>query len=189
MTDSMDMAQFEDAVHDWFAEATGLETVWRQQSAPQPELPFASIKVIAGPVRTGTPIVTETALPDPQPAGKEIEIKGIFPCSVTVSFQVFVGMPDARNPGYNARTYAVLAMTSLEMPEVRAVLWSKGISVLNVGAIQNLDVLVEAEHESRANIDVMFGIVLTREEFVGYIKTVHIESTSLGIDRDFVVGH
>jgi hypothetical protein len=179
---------FEKAVHDWFAEATGLETVWRDQSAPEPEMPFASLKLIAGPTPIGVAQVTETPSTGRQ-IQEEIEVRATVPCSMSVSCQVFVKMPDARNPGYNARTYVQRALLSLEMPSTQATFRGRGITINDIKPVQNLDALVEVEHQSRANMDVTFGIVLTKSEYVGYIETVHIQSTTLKFDRDFPVGH
>lgn len=174
---------FENAVHAWFADAVGIETVWRMQSAPQPELPFASLRIIDGPTPIGRAITCQTELQG-QPLGQEIKLESRLPCSVTVSCQVFVAMPDARNPGYNARTYIVLALTALSLQGVREALWSQGVSVITTGMVQDLSALAESEHESRANLDVTFGIVLTAAEYVGYIETVQLKSTGMDLDFD-----
>ncbi len=42
----------EDAIVAWFEGATGLTTIWRHQSAPQPALPYASL-MITGPRKIG----------------------------------------------------------------------------------------------------------------------------------------
>lgn len=48
-----DFSAAEDAIHDWFSTATGLTTVWRDQSAPQPAYPYGSLLIIAGPTKLG----------------------------------------------------------------------------------------------------------------------------------------
>jgi hypothetical protein len=183
------MENFENTVHDWFSAVTGLEVIWREQSAPLPKFPFGTLKILAGPTRLGRPTVQEKESVG-RGVGEEVEIKAVVPCSMSVSCQVFAGgRPDASNPNYNARVYANKAMTNIEMPSVWDTFRRAGITIMNVGEIKNLDALVESEHESRAGLDILFGITLTESEFTGYIETVHIRSTNLKIDRDFPVGH
>ncbi len=49
----IDFRVAEDAIHGWFAGAVELTTIWRNQNAPQPAYPFASLYVIAGPLKPG----------------------------------------------------------------------------------------------------------------------------------------
>ena len=185
---AIDLEGFQDAVHEWFHQETGLRTVWRTQTAPQIPYPFGSLKMIAGPSplndfaeeRQGTDDLS-------RPLGEEIELNTYVPCTVTISCQAFVGVPDARNPGWNAYRYLLEAMSSLFSNSVCDTLRYKGITVLEVAELQNLDEVIEDSSVSRANLDVRFGIVLTRTEYTGFIETVHIKSESLGVDRDFGV--
>lgn len=49
----IDWNAIEDGIHAWFSGATGLTTIWENQSAPQPDFPYASLQVTSGPTRVG----------------------------------------------------------------------------------------------------------------------------------------
>ncbi len=48
-----DFAAGRKTIIDWFVAATGITVIWRDQSAPAPALPFASLLIIAGPTGVG----------------------------------------------------------------------------------------------------------------------------------------
>jgi len=181
----IDFEAFENAIHSWFSDATGLETVWRQQSAPQPEHPYGSLQVIAGPTPE-SPAWDERCDTDlTRPRGQEIHEELVVPAQVTVSCQVHVPMPDARNPGYNAVSYVQRALGALAKPTVTDALRAAGVAVVRHGPVQNLNEVIEDAFESRANIDVIFRVSLTEDDYVGYIAKINAESTTLGIDQEF----
>lgn len=43
----------ENGIHAWLSGATGLTTIWENQSAPQPAFPYASLQVTNGPMKIG----------------------------------------------------------------------------------------------------------------------------------------
>lgn len=179
----IDMEAFQNAIQEWFAEATGLETIWRSQSAPQPEYPFAGLAITSGPAPSAPQWEQRTDTDLNRPAGEEVRISVGIPCRFTVSCQVYVGMPDARNPAINATAYMIAAQSSLSLPSVLAALCSAGIAVERPGVVQNLDEIIEDSFVSRATMDVVLGAALNLEEFAGYIAKVKIKSDSLGVDQ------
>lgn len=178
----IDMEAFQNAIHAWFAEATGLETIWRNQSAPQPEYPFAGLAILSGPEPSAPQWEQRFDTDLNRPEGEEVRISVGVPCRFTVSCQVYVGMPDARNPAINATAYMIAAQSSLSLPSVLADLCSAGIAVERPGVVQNLDEIIEDSFVSRAAMDVVLGAVLTLEEFTGFVSKVKVKSDSLGID-------
>ena len=185
VSDPIDMEAFENAVHGWFSEVTGLETIWRNQSAPQPEYPYASLLVINGPDPLAPQWEQRYDTDLGRPAGQEMRVTVCVPCRFTVSCQVYVGTPDARNPQVNALLFMTKAQSSLSLPSVLAVLWAAGIAVERSGSVQNISAIIEDAFASRANMDVVFGASLSLEELTGYLAKIQAESVSLGIDQEF----
>jgi len=179
----IDMEAFENAVHEWFSTNTGLMTIWRQSSSPQPERPYGSLLRVAGPVAISPHWEVRASTDLSREAGKEIAQEACVPCRITISCQAHVAQPDGSNPNQNAEFYINKAQSSLSLPSVGVTFKAANISVLQPGEVQNLNQIVEDSFESRANIDVIFGASLSLTEYVGYIKTVQVKSTALGIDE------
>ena len=182
----MDFEVFQNAVHEWFAEATGLETIWRDQGAPQPKYPYGSLKVISGPVTPSSLWEERRDYDEDRAAGQEIRLTTCSPCQLTVSCQAYVDQPDARHPGFDALQYLSRARAALSLESVRADNFRpKGIGVISVNPPQDLSSLIEDAIVSRANMDVVFSAALNIEEYTTWIEKVHGTSTSLGIDQLF----
>jgi len=182
----MDFEAFQDAVHEWFADSTGLETIWRNQGAPQPAYPFASLKIISGPTPDAPQWEERWDYDEARSAGQQIRLTTGVSCSLTVSCQAYVGQTDARNPNYDACQYLSRAQAALSLESVHAgVFRPNNIGVLSPGPVQDLSELIEDAFVSRANMDVIFSAALNIEEYNTWIEKVHGTSTSLGIDRVF----
>ncbi len=188
------MSTFRNAVHHWFKTATGIPTIWRDQSAPQPSYPFGSLLITTGPEQVSPAWEQRISFDDGRPAGEEVEILIHVPCRFVVSCQAFVGMPEARDPDQNAVDYINRAKAALGLPSFRSKQYleddrptfeSANIAVIGPGPVLNLDELIEDAYISRANMDVAFGASLSLAEYTGYIDKAQIVSADLGID--FVV--
>jgi len=178
----IDMEAFQDAIQAWFADVTGLESIWRNQSAPQPEYPFAGLAILSGPEPSAPQWEQRFDTDLSRPEGEEVRISVCVPCRFTISCQTYVNMPDARNPELNAAAYMIRAQSSLSLPSVLASLHAAGISVERPGTVQNLDEVIEDSFVSRAAMDVVLGATLNLEELTGYVNKVKVKSESLGID-------
>ena len=44
-----DFESFENTLHQWVADSTGLTTVWQKQGSPQPPYPFCTLSIVSGP--------------------------------------------------------------------------------------------------------------------------------------------
>ncbi len=179
----INMETFENAVHEWFSTNTGLMTIWRQGSAPQPERPYGSLLRIAGPVAVSPHWEIRNSTDLTRAAGREVAQEACVLCRITISCQAHIAQPDGSDPNQNAEFYINKAQSSLSLPSVGAVFRAANMSVLQPGEVQNLNQIVEDSFESRANIDVIFGASLSLTEYIGYIKTVQVESTEFGIDE------
>jgi hypothetical protein len=176
------MKDFENAVHTWFANATGLTTIWADQSAPRPDYPYAALNITSGP----TPVSSIWELRDStnlaNPPGEEIEFIGCVPCRFIVSCQAYVNRYDGNDPDKNAKSFIVRAQGALSLPSVLSLLEAAQISVIDRGSVTNIDELINDAYVSRANFDVTFGASLNAKEYEGYISQIELKSPALGID-------
>jgi len=179
----IDMETVENVVHNWFAESTGLETVWRHQSAPQPEYPFGSLLIMSGP----NPLSEAFELRDDsdvnRPKNYEVEMTVCAPCSFSVSCQAYVEGKDASVPDLNARALLNKARAALFLPSQAALFGAAEISVIRSNPVTDISALTNERFVSRAGMDVEFNCVMNLSEFAGYIKKVAVESAALGIDE------
>jgi hypothetical protein len=183
MTDPIDMEVFEDTVHEWFSTATGLTTIWRDQSKVQPQRPFASLKIIAGPSPLSPDWEIRSNYDAGRPAGQEIELTTCVPSRLTVSCQVMSG---SQNPTNNARFYMLKALGSLTKESTLALFRAQQIGIERNEDVQDIPELVGGEFDSRSGMDVVFGAPLNETEYNTYIEKVQIKSTALGIDETIV---
>jgi len=182
----MDFEAFQNAVHEWFAESTGLETIWRDQGGPQPSYPFGSLKMISGPVPDSPHWEERRDFDEARANGQQVRLTTGVSCQITISCQAYVGQPDARHPNYNASQYLAKAQAALSLESLQAELFRpNSIGVLSPGTVQDISELIEDAFVSRANMDVIFSAALNIEEYNTWIEKVHGTSTSLGIDQIF----
>lgn len=178
----IDMAAFQSAIYSWFIGATGLTTIWANQSAPAPDFPYGVLEIVAGPTPSAPHHELRYSTDLGRPAGEEIEVDAVVPCMFTVSCQAQVNMPDARDPSLNARQYISRAQSSLSLPSVSASLNAANIAYVDVPAITDLTRVIEDSFVSWTNMDVRFGTTLSLKDYIGYIDKVHFEMPDLGID-------
>lgn len=181
----INMETFEDAIHSWFVDATDLETIWGQKSAPRPSYPYARLLITSGPIAASPAFDIRNTTNLSRPNGQEIEQEAAVPCTFVISCQAFVDMPDGRNPTKDARFYMNKAFASLGLPSKLATLYESNISFVRSEPVRNLSSVIGSGFVERAGLDVTFGASLSLAEYVGYIKTVHATSTELGIDGTF----
>jgi hypothetical protein len=186
--DPIDMAGFCDTVHQWFSEATGLTTIWRDQGTPQPAMPYGSLSIISGPTRISPHWEQRHDYDESRPEGEEIELAAVVPCRIVVSCQAYVGLPDARNPGYDALNYINKAQAALGLDSYMSRFLAKKISVWGATAPARIPTPIYGVTESRYNLDVNFQATLSAVEYVGYIETAQVISEDLGIDETIGVG-
>ena len=184
----IDVEAFQNAIHAWLSTVTGLETIWREQSAPQPKYPYGALLVISGPEALAPQFEQRRDTDLNRDEGEEVRLTECVPCRFTVSCQAYVGMPEANNPQGNALHYMNKARGSLALESVRAEIWAAGIAIERPGPVQNIGEVIEDAFVSRANMDVAFAASLSIEEYTGYIAKVELESGGLELDFDVELG-
>lgn len=185
----IDWETVEDALHAWFSNATGLETIWRNQNAPQPPYPYASLSFIAGPTKLGGQDEQRSSTDLGQPQGQEVLVESVGLRTATLSCQVYAAKEDVLDPTKHARHLMSAAQSSLGLPSVIAKLSEAGLSIIEEGEVQNIDEVIENAFVSRANMDVRLGLASNVSERTGFIEQVKASSTSLGLDEElFGVG-
>lgn len=206
VSEPLDFETFENAIHAWFSGSTGLTTVWANQSAMQPQYPYATLDVISGPSISGQwgdsyAEVDYDAENDEDDNGNwgvdqwglsrwggtaadsggggdiYLRVTKNILCPITVSCQVLVGMPDAREAG-NARTYLTKALAGLELDEYRDALNDAGIGVVGQRMVRLSMPTIAGKRDSRAMADIQFSIGMSVYEDVSYIRTADLSSKS-----------
>ena len=181
VTVPIDMAAFKNAIRAWCADATDIQTVWLDQSAPVPEYPYASLNIVSGPIPVSPNWELRHSF-DASRVGEEIEFTACVPCTFNISAQFYVSLDDSRNPEYASLQYAMKAQAGLKLPSYQAAFAAAGIAVVDPGTATNIDEVVNDAYMSRSNLDVVFGASLNTTEYETYIESVELISTTLGID-------
>jgi hypothetical protein len=165
---ALDWHTIQDALLAWLSTGTGLRVFWADQNAPQIARPYATIKLIGGPVKVASLDEQQDVTNLANSAGQEIEQTIRGQREITASCQVFT------DDTVSAAAYTLLgaAVTALSLPSVRDSLSSVGLALIEPGAIQDISALFEAKWQSRAQVDVRFRFVDVAVEKTGYIATV-----------------
>lgn len=180
----IDSETHEDALIDWFMEATGLPCViWRDQDAPQPEYPYGTLSIISGPTKIGGVDEIRQRVLDPQPDGPAapalpIELQIVGPREMTVSCQINVGPPNDNDPTENSRSLMAAAQAALGLPSFAAKLKTAGLSVIEELPILQTNVQIADLWVSRSQMDVRFGLTSCVVEKSAVIETVKITASA-----------
>ncbi len=185
LADPIDLRVFEDAVYTWFAAAIEADAIWAQQSAPRPDYPYGVLNIISGPTPASS-AWEEKLTTDLTRVGTEVNINVRVPCTLTVSCQAHVNLNDSLDPEAYARTLVARAQARLNLTTVREAFRVANISVQSTGPVTNISAIVNDAYVSRAGIDVTFNAALSLDEYIGYIKTVEVESVAPS-DLDIVM--
>lgn len=181
----INMETFTEAIHNWYSTATGIETIWADQSAPRPEYPYAALNIISGPL-TESPVWEQRHTYDAtRPNGEQIVWESCVPCTFVIGTQVYVTVPDSRDPFYNATQYAARAQAALSVPAYRVDFAAASIAVVDKGTVTNIDEVIDDAYVSRSSMDVTFRAALSVTSYDQWIETVGLNSPTLG--RTFTV--
>lgn len=175
------MNQVEDAFRTWVKTATGLadnNIFFQDQKVERPTSTYVTIRVGSVVPLGAVDPVTITEVTDPVP-GQEIQISVDGIREVTTSIQVF-GPAVSTNPTATAMYIANKIQTSLRLPSVQDALDSAGISVFDIGAVNNLTQLLDTGFDGRAQFDVRCYIVFSVSQFETYIETAEVTDNTTG---------
>lgn len=176
----IDRQVVEDAIFDWFTGRTGLTTIWTDQKKTQPPYPYATLKIIAGPIKEGGADETRATTDLTQPAGQEVQLHVTGPRVFTLSCQAFVGDPAGSTPAADALHFMSLAQSSLGLQSVLDALDAAGVAVVSEGEVTDLSEFINDDAISRASLDPRFRVSSDLSERTGYIDKTEVSSTFSG---------
>jgi len=174
----------EDAIRKWVRDASRLadgQVIWSDQDGPRPLGVFITIR-LGDLLPLGAVDETATDYDPTGGPGEEIvtTVRGVreFPVSIQCFGTDTVGRDTAR---------ALLSrvQTALGLPSVREALGTVGLSPFDAGQVRNLSVILDAQFEGRALLEVRFYVVEEMTERTTYISTVEVTDEST--DRTFTV--
>jgi len=149
MIEPIQWRAIENVIHFWMSESTGLKTIWQNQDAPQPTWPYATLNVIAGPLKVGQDGVRY-----------EIDGDNLNACyngmrEFTVSCQVDGG-PRGKCET-EAREFLTAAQFALGLPKYRDRFREVELSVVDDnGPVQSFDLVVGETWITRSTLDIRF---------------------------------
>lgn len=173
----IDWRTIENALHTWFSSTTGLETIWSNQDAPQPEYPYATLNIVAGPTRVSPHDESRTLSEDLSGVtnvGQEIELGFMSPRMFTVGCQIHVGPPADSDPDCDARAFMSSAEAQLNLPSIQAGFKAANIAFVRTNNVNTLDLVVNGEFISRVTMDVEFAttsLVTERDTYLEGVKS------------------
>jgi hypothetical protein len=151
----------------------GESVLWVNQGAPQPDLPYATLKL--SPARkTKNSIDAIVTSQDLTQTGQEMAETVTGQREVTLTVDV---LSDVVTGDGTAMEFLENALTGLSLPSQRATLRLAGLSVVDWENPLDLSALVATAYQSRASADVRFYLVDTVTERTGYIETAEVTPT------------
>jgi hypothetical protein len=169
-----------DALLRWAKNATGLDVIWGNQSAPQRPWPYVTMLVIPSPVEYG--------VHDEEQWLDDGDLQYVGQRDFQISMQVDAGPPSNVDPDCDALSTVYAAMATLSQPDVIKDLADAGLALRDRGTPQNLDLVVGSEWINRVLVELRFGIVsvLNPEtapalEATGYFDKVRVSSEITGL--------
>jgi hypothetical protein len=145
----IDWRSIRDTIWEWFTEMSGCETIWADQSAPQPAYPYASLNILPGSIEFG-------AL-DEERIQSDGSLLLVGERDFVLSCQIHIGPECSNDPSCDARMRADCVVASLALPQVRNLLGSANLGLRERGQPQMLDLVIGTEWIKRAQVDIRFG--------------------------------
>lgn len=157
----MNYAGLQDALYSWLSAAiTPRPVIFADQDAPQPDRPYATIKVLSE---------NKLGVLDDQSAPNNLGIaslKGHREATIQVQFY-----------GPGAVQLALNARNSLNKSSVLfGLFWTNGIAIVSDDEVTNVSALLETEIEERALLTLVARYAVEQTDDVGYIETVEVEN-------------
>jgi hypothetical protein len=169
----MDETAIKSALRAWVRKASGLndkKVIWSEQSQPRLEAPFITMRLGDFIPLGSADEVTQEYDPLAPPGsgdtpGEEITITVNGRRSVSLSVQVF---------GAGAQQTLSKVQTSLGLPSVKEGLEAVGVSVYDIGEVQNVTGLLETVFEPRALTNFSLYVSETVSEKNTFIESVGV---------------
>lgn len=178
----IDWRALEDAILAWLGESTGVQWIWRNQSAPQPVYPYGSVGRLGGTAPIAVRDEVRSQLDgNGAPTG---ELKIVGQRDFVASCQLHVGPPDDTSPECHAFALMSAAIADLSTEPRKDAFRDVGLALRERGQPTELDLEIGGQWISRVQVDVRFGVASVLENTPstapGYFDKVEVSSTILG---------
>lgn len=174
VTSPINWTTTENAFYTWLVTATGLTVIWADQDAPQPALPYATLKIISGPTRVSQVDEVRQSYDAGQALGAEVALETGGPREITLSVQVYARQ-SATTPSSHPRDLLTRAQAALGMASYLAALQAAGVAVIEAMPVQDVSLKVDDSWSARAVMSVRFRLAASVTERVGYIAAVDVD--------------
>lgn len=174
---SADWTAIAKALANWAQEASGLTAIWEGQNRAPPPGDYVTL-ALDGPIPVGRDsvrYVTDLA----REAGREVEVRVVGERECHLQVQAFT---QKTHGGTAANRVIGKLQLALSLPSTGEDLEAAGIAVFDVGPVQNIPALLDADIRGRASMRVRFYVRDSVSDFTGYIATVE-GSVTLGEDE------
>ncbi len=157
----IDLSAIENGVYAWCTDQIGGTTfIFEDQNAPIPDGSFATIKVVSVAKIAHDSMVYEYQQDNDK--FKE-SVEGVRSALVSVNFY--------RDSAFNK---AAQLHASLQKTNVTDLLWNNGLSFVQVSDIRDMDEIISAEWEQRAQFDITFYVNSGYNELIDRIDKVNV---------------
>jgi len=167
---SIDWDAIQAAVYGWASDASGVQFVWANQDAPQPDYPYGLLNRTLGPVQVGHDERKWDA------ANEKFVVSGIrrFTVSAMVS-----DVTNSTTPSLSDAPVSLLSdmMSSLYSPSVIEAFRLAGIAVTNAPQVLDVSIAIGAQWVRRSQMEIIFGTTSAIEQTAfDYFNKVQINS-------------
>lgn len=163
----MEETKIQRALRGWVRKASGLpdkKVIWSEQSQPRLEAPFITMR-LGDFIPLGSADEVTQEYDENAPSGEEITITVNGRRSASLSVQVF---------GAGAQQTLSKVQTSLGLPSVKEGLEAAGVSIYDIGEVQNVTGLLETVFEPRALTNFSLYCSETVSEQTTFIESVEV---------------
>lgn len=172
----LDIVDLQAALHIWVATATDLppqNCIWANQHAPQPSLPYLTLKL--SPFRKVPGQDAKTTVYDgTQPAGSEIVETITGNREFTLTLEAF---SSSVTGAAMALAYLEAALIALSLTDQVDTLLASGISIVDWDTPIDVSALIATAFQSRATVDVRFTTADQVTGNYGYIAQADVGVT------------
>jgi hypothetical protein len=147
------------AIYDWVSTETAITTIWANQNAPQPDTPYITLNIIAGPVKLG---LDDDMVWDS--VGAQFILAGQR--RFTTSIQAY---------GNGSLSAMSNLLGSIDKPSVHDGLSTAKLAIANTPAIIDLTAMLSTAFEDRRGMDVEFYTVDNTAITLSYIDKTELE--------------
>lgn len=174
MPNELNWEEAEDEVWDWISSALGsMELRWTGQDVPQAETDYAILSIpTVIPIGAPQENILYDPLRDPQGQGVELRAGGPAEVNLTVSVSTAEAQGQTSAVARLARARTILTAETVE----RAALREAGVTVSRLGPVLGIPVLVGADFQGRAALEIRLFVQDFYSTFTTWIEQVQLET-------------